>query len=233
MKGMIFTILSTALILIFATSCSQGPQWTLRHPQFRTQQVTQLPVAYIELGDRWIVVRSSWFAKRLSLEPSQVYDSLGTWIHQSINESLQQQWPKISQLESHFYDSLPPQESVRLDSNIYAKIRIPAQGQIISQAPKHVLIIHEITLGPDIQRNMFYDHTQANQSGEIERRKANQVTAMALWTLWDNELQANLLTSVSQVAIPVTESMNLRSDINLLLQKLAQRMLCESEKSCL
>ena len=212
--------LSTFFLFLLLSACSHQQNWLVRHPK-APQSPQKHEIGLVDLGDRWIAIRPSWFGQQLKLTSGQIHDSLGTQLQNTINSQLKSAFPQHKFLTEDIYELFAPTESFRLDSNIFAKLRLPAQGQKLDSVPQLMFIVHELTIGPDIDPSFFFDHTQG---GEIIKRKVQSISAIALWTLWDNHSQTNLITGVSDTELLYDYSLPLKPQIDTLLHQLVQNM---------
>lgn len=206
-------------------SCSSSMHWNKRHPTFPSGSPLG-EVGMPDLGDRWIIVRGSWFSDQLLLDPSVVYDTVGTDIREGFTAALQNAIPSLSILPASIIDTFPAPEAVKLDARIYLKGRLPAQGQtiLINQfAIRHILLIHELTLGPNLSRENLYDYEKANVEGDARPKKARTVKAIATWTLWDNRAQRPLMSGITEASRPYEAQKGpaLRSLIHTVIKELA------------
>lgn len=190
-----------------------------------------------EIGDRWIITQGSWFADKLNLQPSQVYDTLGLLIQESFAEASSAYLPTATISGVAVYDSLPLPESHRIDTRVYVKGRFPAQGQTIQidgYSPPTLILVHEVTLGPDLSRDLFYDLKLSNRDTESRKSKVKNLTAIVSWTLWDNHRQRILLSGISETMVPWEKSTGgvLLEKLKNLVKKLPSQMNCQISGRC-
>ena len=68
--------------------------------------------------------------------------------------------------------------------------------------PKNILIIHEIIIGTDLNRENYFDYALIHNES-TEKKTSNNLTAIVSYTLWDNEKQRSLYSAVDQVEKPI------------------------------
>ncbi|HSQ42189.1 MAG TPA: hypothetical protein VLM37_07930 [Fibrobacteraceae bacterium] len=224
------------LLSLLLLGCSAGSHWVVRHPAFPSGTPSR-EMLFPELGDRWVLVRAAWFAQQMHINDAQVYDSVGTRIRRSFGLAMEQNFPELSAAPAGIYDSFPSPESQRLDTKAYFKGRFPAQGQEVrlhNLAPPMLLLVHELTLGPDLAREKLYGLDQATLDDNGKPRKIHKLCAMASWTLWDNQRQRFLVSGVAEVKRPWNQeegpAMTALNDS--LLADLAAQIRCQMEGKC-
>lgn len=215
------------LFLLLLHSCSGSGQWVDRHGAYKPQGMQETLVP--EVGDRWILVAPVWYSEISGIENSQIFDSVGQNIRLAFIESLQQAQPHLRTIPTSTYDAFPDVSSHLLAPGRYQKIRIPAQGQVVKVdefAPPLLLLLHEIVIGPNVQRMHLYDVRHSNQVTESGPRKVKTLGAVVSWTLWDNRLQRALLTGVSESTQEYQGEKNADAQALLVnvLKSLAQQM---------
>lgn len=223
------------LLCLMLLSCA-SPRWADRHPTYEPRLVSQ-ETGMPDIGTRWILVRGSWFAEQMLMNPSEIYDSVGTMIQESFYPAISQKLPTIRLLSPNIIDSLSPIEAQKLDKTVYLKGRFPAQGQVVYSdglAIPQILLVHELTVGPDLKRENLYDYEKANLDSEGRFRKVQNIKAIATWTLWDNHRQHYIASGITEVSIPWTnpKEMPLHVLIPNLMQELSRSMVCEMKGTC-
>ena len=85
------------------------------------------------------------------------------------------------------------------------KGRLPEQGIVVKDSagnvPAYILIIHEFTLGTDLQRENFYDYALIHNEAP-EKKTSKNLSAIVSYTLWDNVKQRPLYSAVNQIDQP-------------------------------
>jgi len=208
-------------------SCSGSGQWLDRHGAYEPQGMQETLVP--DVGDRWILVAPVWYSEISGIPNSQIFDSVGQNIRIAFLESLQQVQPHLRTIPITTYDAFPDASSHLLAPGRYQKIRIPAQGQVVKVddfSPPLLLLIHEVVIGPNVQRIQLYDVRHSNQVAESGPRKVKNLGAVVSWTLWDNRLQRVLLTGVSEATQEYQGEKNAEAQALLekVLKFLAQQM---------
>ena len=190
-----------------------------------------------DLGERWVLVRGAWFADKLKISPAQVYDTLGADVREIFADAVNQQLPMIHSIPAATIDSFPPAEAQKLDERIYLKGRFPAQGQSVLdhglQVPQ-LLLIHELTIGPDLSRETLYDYEKANLDTEGNHHKVKTLKAIATWTLWDNGKGHFLVSGISEASVPYNGEVGaqLRKLVHDLIPALTAQIHCGLTGDC-
>lgn len=216
------------LVLLLGWGCSVPTNWAVRDAR-APAQISSTELDWVALGDRWIVIRASWFGQQMGLSSGQIHDTLGGLLQNALFEQVSQLLPIKKTLNADLYETWAPPESFKFDSTIFAKLRLPAQGQKLDSTGNLILVMHELTMGPDIDAYFFYDHTQ---NGEIAKTKVQNLSALAHWTLWDNRTQSNLITAVAQAQLPWANTAELAPQIHNLISLLTQKIHCQLEHRC-
>ena len=202
-----------AAVLLFTAilvACS-GKQWSASHPHYRESPDAGGEIALVGLHRAIVITRDKWFSKNLDIPRDSVYAVLGAEAEKAFAGELRKtRYPNIVLWPDSAYESFPG-ESIRLDSRIFVKGNFPAQGKTDSMpgatAPRHVILIHEITIGLDLSRDDFYDYALINRETP-EKRTSNSLTVILAYTLWDNEKQRSLHSAVSEIPLDIRKGIS-------------------------
>lgn len=216
----IFPKLSTAglgLWVIFFLSACASSNWQTVHPHFRVPG-PQDEIGLVQLGDAFILTQPNWFAGQLAISPDSVHDQLARWTDSLLLYGMSAFYsstpgPRIASIPSEIRSSLA-RETQKLDEKIYLKVQYPHQGQTLAAQganPVFLLLIHEYTLGTDLQREAFYDYRLANQETRPDKTIDN-LSILVSYTLWDNLKQVPLYSGVASVQTPLQSEKLSRSE---------------------
>ncbi|MBP5247712.1 MAG: hypothetical protein J6Z31_07625 [Fibrobacter sp.] len=193
------------LLSLILASCA-SKQWSASHPYYRESPSAQEEIAVLGLHHAVVVTRDKWFAKHLEIPRDSVYLLLGRQVEEAFIRELQNtRYPNLSIWPDSLYEKLP-EETQRLDEKIFIKGHFPAQGVKLQNAngsaPKHLILIHECTLGLDLVKDNFFDYTLINNEEEA-KRTSEALTVILSYTLWDNENQRALYSAVAEVPLAI------------------------------
>jgi len=91
-----------------------------------------------------------------------------------------------------------------MDKTIFIKTKFPEQGVEIGNS-NYLFIIHEYTVGGDLQAENFYDYTKANVEMS-QKKNFKNFTIIATFTLWDNKRQIPLRSGIVEVQTPIKDN---------------------------
>lgn len=196
-------VLMMAVLACTLMGCSQGIQWSKKHPSYHQAPYSDLAIAGVE--NAFVLTRSGWFAKRLQVSSDSI-QILGTrFCAQAMLKEMRGSYSKLNILPSEVLASAP-EESQKLDERIFMKGKLPEQGFVIKDssgfAPSRILIIHEVIVGTDLKRESFFDYALIHNESP-ERTAAKNISAVVSYTLWDNEKQRPLFSAVDEIQHPV------------------------------
>lgn len=206
--------------LLFFSSCSTSNQWHVSWPSHTQAIDNTQSVSLIGRGDVFTLMRAKWFSNRLNIPMDSIYPFFSQFADSIIQKTLLASLPSMNTFPEKFNKKFP-EETQKLDDKIFIKGHFPPQGVTVttedSKTPKYLLLLHEITLGTDLEKRAFFDYSKKQE--EIDsKKKPVQVSVILSYTLWDNEKQIPLYSSIIEEQMPVTQSVNLQS-ISELLQK--------------
>lgn len=193
------------LLSLILASCA-SKQWSASHPCYRESPSAQEEIAVLGLHHAVVITRDKWFAKHLQIPRDSVYLLLGKQLEKAFIKELQStRYPSLYIWPDSAYAKLP-EETQKLDEKIYIKGRFPAQGVSLQspegKTPKHLILIHECTLGLDLKKDYFFDYTLINNEEEA-KRTSEALTIILSYTLWDNVKQRALYSAVAEVPLAI------------------------------
>lgn len=213
------------LALIFAfilISCS--PNLSNSHKLYSGEPAKGESVGYVELGSAFMLTRADWFAEKLNIQYDSIYSKLEVLTDSVIFDEIQKKWEAsiISKEEREKFS----RETLKMDKTIFIKTRLPDQGIEIQsdsgKTPNYLFIIHEYTIGGDLEAENFYDYTKANQEMS-QTRKFKDLSIIATWTLWDNKKQIPLRSGISSAQFQVKDGIfNMDMFIKITKQAVAE-----------
>lgn len=185
--------------------CSQGYQWSKKHPDYHQAPYGELAIAGVQ--DAFVITRSGWFSKRLNVGNDSI-QILGTqFCVQAMLNELRGGYSKLTVLPPEALANAP-EESQKLDERIFMKGKLPEQGVVIKDSegkvPPQILIIHEAIIGTDLTREAFFDYALIHNESP-ERTAAKNISAIVSYTLWDNLKQRPLFSAVDEIQRPVLQ----------------------------
>ena len=191
------------VIACILAGCGTHYQWTKSHPAYKFPPRDELTV--IGADKAFVLVRSAWFAKKLGISADSVQTKVTSDCSKLLIEELKKRYYRLKVVPSSKLDGLP-EESLKLDQRIFIKGKFPEQGVALTDSsgniPKNILIIHEIIIGTDLNRENYFDYALIHNES-TEKKTSNNLTAIVSYTLWDNEKQRSLYSAVDQVEKPI------------------------------
>jgi len=195
------------LVLMFAlllTSCS--PNFSNSHKLYNGVPAKSESVGYVEIGSAFMLTRADWFAEKLDIQYDSIYSKLEVITDSVIFDEIKKKWD--ASIVSREARETFSRETLKMDKTIFIKTRLPEQGVEVSidssNTPNYLFIIHEYTIGGDLDAENFYDYTKANVEMS-QKRKFKNLSIIATWTLWDNKKQIPLKSGISTVQFPVKD----------------------------
>ncbi len=191
-------------IFIFAMLISCSQNFTNSHKFYNEPPNKSESIGIVELSDGFILTRAAWFVEKLNIHNDSIYSKLETLTDSVIFDEIQKKWNSsvISKKDRETF----AKETLRMDKTIFIKARLPEQGIAVLDnrggTPDYLFIIHEYTVGGDLEAENFYDYTKANL--EIsQKKKFNDLSIIATFTLWDNKRQIPLRSGVATAQMPI------------------------------
>ena len=87
-----------------------------------------------------------------------------------------------------------------------------------SAKPKYLILIHEITLGTDLNKSSFFDYSKKQEEID-QKKKPEQISVILSFTLWDNQQQVPLYSAITEEQEFISNNVSLDSIKNLRLEK--------------
>ncbi len=219
--GRFFLVISLVMAALLS-GCAPHYQWTRSHPAYKIPPRDELTV--IGVDKAFVLVRSAWFAKKLGISTDSIQTKVTSDCSRLLAEELKKRYSRLKMVPSSKLDGLP-EESLKLDQRIFIKGKFPEQGVAVTDSsgniPKNILIIHEIILGTDLNRENYFDYALIHNES-TEKKTSNKLTAIVSYTLWDNERQRSLYSAVDQIEKPI-EKISM-SDIEVLVGDIATQI---------
>jgi len=193
------------IFAFFLISCS--PNFSNSHKLYNGTPAKSESMGYVELGSAFMLTRADWFAEKLNIQYDSIYSELEILTDSVIFDEIQKKWKSsiISKEEREKFSK----ETLKMDKTVFIKTRLPEQGVEVQSdsgsIPNYLFIIHEYTIGGDLQAENFYDYTKANVEMS-QTRKFKNVSVIATWTLWDNKKQIPLRSGIANVQFPIKDS---------------------------
>jgi len=190
------------LILCFAflLSCSQN--FTNSHKFYKGSPAKTETVGVVQLDDAFMLTRTSWFAEKLNIHGDSIYDKLGTLTDSIILSELSKSW-NVSAISKQDREKFS-RETLKMDKTIFIKTKFPEQGVEIGNT-NYLFIIHEYTVGGDLQAENFYDYTKANVEMS-QKKNFKNFSIIATFSLWDNKKQIPLRSGIIEVQTPIKDN---------------------------
>jgi len=192
-------------IFIFAMLISCSQSFTNSHKFYNEPPKKSESIGIVELGDAFMLTRADWFVEKLNIHNDSIYSKLEILSDSVIFSEIQKKWNSsvISKKERETF----PKETLKMDKTIFIKTRLPEQGIAVLDnkggTPDYLFIIHEYTIGGDLEAENFYDYTKANLELN-QKKKFKDLSIIATFTLWDNKRQIPLRSGVASAQMPVT-----------------------------
>jgi len=189
-----------ALCSAFLLSCSQN--FTNSHKFYSNPPAKTESVGVVQLDDAFMLTRTSWFAEKLNIHGDSIYDKLGALTDSVILSELSKTW-NVSAISKKDRETFS-RETLKMDKTIFIKTKFPEQGVEIGSS-NYLFIIHEYTLGGDLQAENFYDYTKANVEMP-QKKNFKNFSIIATFTLWDNKKQIPLRSGIIEVQTPLKDN---------------------------
>jgi hypothetical protein len=154
-----------------------------------------------------MLTRADWFAEKLNIQYDSIYSKLEVLTDSIVFSEIQKKWETsvVSREEREKFS----RETLKMDKTVFIKTRLPEQGvEVLNNSgkiPDYLFIIHEYTIGGDLQAENFYDYTKANVEMS-QTRKFKNLSIIATWTLWDNKKQIPLRSGISSSQMQIKDS---------------------------
>lgn len=190
------------IVALLLVSCSQ--KFTNSHKLYSGVPAKSESIGFVQLGDAFMLTRADWFSGKLSIHSDSIYSKLESLTDSVIFIEIQKKW-NASVVSKKERDAFA-KETLKMDNTIFIKTRLPEQGvEVFSNnniMPNYLFIIHEYTIGGDLQAENFYDYTKANVE-MVQKKKFKDLSIIATFTLWDNKKQLPLKSGIASANIPI------------------------------
>jgi len=194
------------LIVVFflLLSCSQN--FTNSHKLYSGRPVKSESIAYVELGSAFMLTRADWFAEKLNIHGDSIYSKLEILSDSVIIGELSKNW-ELSVIPKKDRETFS-KETLKMDKTIFIKTKFPEQGVEVlnsdGNAANYLFIIHEYTIGGDLEAENFYDYTKANLELN-QKNKFRDLSIIATFTLWDNRKQIPLRSGIASAQTQIKD----------------------------
>jgi len=187
------------MLSVIFLSCSQN--FTNSHKLYSGSPAKTESVGVVQLDDAFMLTRTSWFAEKLNIHSDSIYDKLEVLTDSIILNELSKNW-NVSAISKKDRESFS-KETLKMDKTIFIKTRFPEQGVEIGNS-NYLFIIHEYTIGGDLEAENFYDYTKANVEMS-QKKKFKDFSIIVTFTLWDNKKQIPLRSGIISVQSPIKD----------------------------
>ncbi|MCL1957930.1 MAG: hypothetical protein FWF63_11465 [Fibromonadales bacterium] len=205
------------ILSVFFLACSQN--FTNSHKFYSSPPAKTENVGVVQLDDAFMLTRTSWFAEKLNIQGDSIYDKLEKLTDSIILSELSKSW-NVSAVSKKDREQFS-KETLKMDKTIFIKTRFPEQGVEIGNS-NYLFIIHEYTVGGDLDAENFYDYTKANVEMS-QKKKFHNFSIIATFTLWDNKRQIPLRSGIISVQTPIKEDVfNMDIFVNTTKQAVAE-----------
>ena len=183
--------------LMLCLSCSQN--FTNSHKFYSGSPTKTESVGVVQLDDAFMLTRTSWFSEKLNIHGDSIYDKLEILTDSIILSELSKNWnvSVVSKKERNGFSK----ETLKMDKTVFIKTKFPEQGVEIGNS-NYLFIIHEYTVGGDLEAENFYDYTKANVEMS-QKKNFKNFSIIATFTLWDNKRQIPLRSGIISVQSPI------------------------------
>jgi len=185
--------------LMLCLACSQN--FTNSHKFYSGPPAKTESVGVVQLDDAFMLTRPSWFAEKLNIQGDSIYSKLEKITDALILNELSKSWivSAVSKEDREKFSK----ETLKMDKTIFIKTRFPEQGVEIGNS-NYLFIIHEYTVGGDLDAEIFYDYTKANMEMS-QKKKFQNFSIIATFTFWDNKKQIPLRSGIVSVQTPIKD----------------------------
>jgi len=193
------------IFAFFLISCS--PNFSNSHKLYSGVPAKSENIGYVELGSAFMLTRADWFAEKLNIQYDSIYSELEILTDSVIFDEIQKKWK--SSIVSKAKREKFSKETLKMDKTVFIKTRLPEQGVEVQSdsgnIPNYLFIIHEYTIGGDLQAENFYDYTKANVEMS-QTKKFKNLSIIATWTLWDNKKQIPLRSGITDAQFAIKDN---------------------------
>ncbi len=220
----LFFLLFFLFLNFSLSSCASTEKWNASWPTYNEPISTNASVALIGRGDVFTLMRAKWFSNRLSIPMENIYPFFENLSDSLIIQTLEKSYPNLKVFPKKFNQNFP-EETQKLDDKIFIRGHFPAQGKEVSlpdsAKPKYLILIHEITLGTDLNKSAFFDYSKKQEEID-QKKKPEQISVILSFTLWDNQQQVPLYSAITEEQEFISNNVSLDSIKNLLHKAIAK-----------
>lgn len=218
------------LVFILCSCAVIGSSWNNSWPTFKNPPLANSKIALVETKNVFTLMRAKWYSNKYSIDEIASYDYFGNISDSIVKVTLKNFYPGLKFLPAEMRKTFP-EETIQFDKTIFLKGRFPEQGKSIKVAeeiPDYLLLIHEITLGTDLNKEEFFDYSLKQNEMDTHKLVKN-MTVILTFTLWDNNKQLPLYSAILQEDMPVKVSPN-PGDVERLLSSIVSKIPFEIAK---
>lgn len=186
--------------LMLCLACSQN--FTNSHKFYKGSPAKTESLGVVQLDDAFMLTRTSWFAEKLNIQGDSIYYKLETLTDSVILSELSKNW-NVSAISKKDRDNFS-RETLKMDKTIFIKTKFPEQGVEVGNS-NYLFIIHEYTVGGDLQAENFYDYTKANVEMS-QKKNFKNFSIIVTFTLWDNKKQIPLRSGIISAQTPIKDN---------------------------
>ena len=169
-------------------------------------------LAFTSLGpDDFILDGRDLFVEDLGIYSEDVHPALAARVDSLLGKWADENLGAKIRLPSADSLALPESEKRRVDGRVFVPVRWPWPGDTLRSGdavPDAVLLVGELTLGFDLKSRPLYDYELANAYTEPSG-SPETLSALLVWTLWDNRLQQYRAYGVAQASVPLARPITL------------------------
>lgn len=225
----IFTSAFVACLAAALLACSVGATWNASWPSYSVPPAKTDAVALLGPGDVFTLMRAKWYSNKFGIPEDSTYAYFGRLADSVFKQTLVHSYTNLAYLDEALRKTFP-EETQKLDDRIFIKGHFPEQGETVGgeAPPKYLILIHELTLGADLDRKTFFDYS-LTQNEAPEKKAVENITIIMTFTLWDNLRQRPLYSSVVEVSEPAGKQPTL-DQVSGMLRKAAATIPYEISK---
>lgn len=225
-RGIFFLLLVSSLM-----SCAlMGSKWDNAWPTYRNPPLANSRIALVETKDVFTLMRAKWYANKFNVTEESSYEHFGVISDSIVKHILKSYYPTLEFLPSETRKKFV-EETIRFDKTIFLKGKFPEQGKSVQgndSIPDFLLLIHEITLGTDLNKEYFFDY-DLKQNEMDTHKTVEKMSVILTFSLWDNKKQIPLYSSILEEHLPVKYSPN-ANDVEKLLTSIVSKIPFEIAK---
>ncbi|GHV14263.1 hypothetical protein AGMMS49938_10090 [Fibrobacterales bacterium] len=183
-------------------SCTQN--FSATHKLYSAPTSANQSIGFVPLGESFMLTRADFFSNALSIPNDSIYNKLENLSDSIIFNQISKKYNTV-QIPKNTREKFS-KETQKLDKTIFIKTVFPEQGVEITDTngsvPDYLFIIHEFTIGGDLDPINFYDYTKANVELN-QKKKFKNLSIIVSFSLWDNKKQIPLKSGISDSQTPL------------------------------